>query len=335
MGGPPASPPGAGGLRFGVLVSPPLTYGSVVEAAERAEELGYDAFYIPDHFNEVISPVPALAAAASATSLRIGAYMLANDLRHPAMTARDFAALDELSGGRAELGLGAGWWPPDYRALGMEMDRPSDRISRLKEAVSLIRACWTQEQVDHEGRWYRTRLTPMVRPVQKPHPPIIVGGGGPKLLAAAAEAADVVSITAPLRSGRREDLPAEAARAEYGELARKARSVREASKRTAALDMLFFRVAVGERSERVVEAVAAEHGVDPERVRRSPFFQVGTPEEAADGVERLADCGFGSFAVRAVDMEAGARVKALLEDRRRRTAPDDVLAAFDQTQSED
>ena len=317
MGAPPPPPSAPRRLRFGVLISPPLTYGTVVEAAERAEELGYDAFYIPDHFNEVISPVPALAAVAAATSLRIGAYMLANDLRHPAMTARDFAALDELSGGRAELGLGAGWWPPDYRALGREMDRPSRRISRLREAVDLIRACWTQEQVDHEGRWYRTRLTPMVRPVQKPHPPIIVGGGGPKLLAAAAEAADVVSITAPLRSGRREDLPAEAARAEYEDLARKARSVREASKQNAALDMLFFRVAVGERSDQAVEEAAAAHGVDPERVRRSPFYQVGTPEEAADGIQRLADSGFGSFVVRAVDMEAAAQVKALLEERRR------------------
>lgn len=304
-------------LRFGVLFSPPLTYGSVIEAAERAEELGYDAFYVPDHFNEVISPVPALAAAASATSLRIGAYMLANDLRHPAMTARDFAALDELSGGRAELGIGAGWWPPDYRALGREMDPPSDRISRLREAVDLIRACWTQDEVDHEGRWYRTRLTPMVRPVQKPHPPIIVGGGGPKLLQTAAEVADVVSITASLRSGRRENIPAAAAGTSFEEVAGKVSAVLEQSGRKALIDILFFRVAVGERSGEAVDEAAAGHGVAPEQVRRSPFFQVGTPEEAADGIERLAECGVGSFVVRAGDMEAGAQVRALLEERRR------------------
>lgn len=312
MGGRAAAP-----LRFGVLYSPPLTYGSVIEAAERAEELGYDAFYIPDHFNEVISPVPALAAAASASSLRIGAYMLANDLRHPAVTARDFAALDELSGGRVELGIGAGWWPPDYRALGREMDRPSDRISRLREAVDLIRACWTRDEVDHEGRWYRTRLTPMVRPVQKPHPPIIVGGGGPKLLQTAAEAADVVSITASLRSGRREDMPAIAAGTSFEEVSGKVNAVREGSGRNVLIDMLFFRVAVGDRSGEVVEEVAAGHGVAPEQVRRSPFFQVGTPEEAADGIDRLAECGVGSFVVRGGDMEAGAQVKALLEERRR------------------
>ena len=303
--------------RFGVLMTPPLVAGSVIEVAKRAEALGFDSFYLPDHFNEVISPVPALGAVAAVTSLRVGAYMVANDLRHPAVVARDFATLDLLSDGRAELGIGAGWWPSDYHAVGIRMDRPSERISRLREAVNLIRSCWTEDEVDHEGRWYRTRLTPLVRPVQKPHPPIIVGGGGPKILRVAAEVADVVSIGISLTSGRREDMPATNAAAVYGVVARKVQTARRESSRAALIDILLFRVVVGDRSDRVVASVAAEHGVDPENVRRSPYFQVGTVADAADGFERLMALGVGSFVVRAADMEAAAQVKDELEARRR------------------
>ncbi len=152
-------------------MAPPIVEGSVVDVARRAEALGFDTFYLPDHFNEVLSPLPAIAAVAAATSMRVGAYMLANDLRHPATVARDFAALDVLSDGRVELGVGAGWWPADYHAVGLDMDRPSRRISRLREAVDLIRACWTDETVDHEGTWYRARFKPMTRPIQiRPRP---------------------------------------------------------------------------------------------------------------------------------------------------------------------
>ena len=304
--------PPVDGLRFGVLLSVPLPDEPVVETARRAEALGYDAFYIPDHFNEVPSPVPALAAVAGATSLRVGAYMLANDLRHPAMAARDFATLDVLSGGRAELGIGAGWWPVDYRAVGLDMDPPSDRISRLREAVQLIRSCWTDDEVSHEGRWYRARLVRAVRPVQEPHPPIIVGGGGPKILRVAAEVADVVSVNISLASGRRRDMPAVNAAAVYEEMARKIRTARRDTRRNALIDMLLFRVVIGRSSTEAIESVAEEHGVAPDQVRHSPQFQVGTLEEVVAGFERLVRLGVRSFVVRSVDLKAGAQVKAEL-----------------------
>ena len=302
--------------RFGVLFAPPVGEGPVIEVARRAESLGFDVFYVPDHFNEVISPVPTLAAVAAATSLRVGAYMLANDLRHPAMVARDFAALDVLSEGRVELGIGAGWWPADYRAVGLSMDRPADRISRLAEAVHLIRRCWTDGEVDHEGRWYRARLDPMTRPVQQPHPPIIVGGGGPRILRVAAEVADVVSIGISLASGKRADMPAVAASTTFDEVSGKVRTARAESTRNALIDVLLYRVAVGSRSRQLVESVAADHGVGPDQVRESPFLQVGTLPEVVAGFERLAALGIGSIVVRVSDMEAAAQVKAEIEARR-------------------
>ena len=299
--------------RFGVLFAPPLVDGSVVEVAKRAESLGFDAFYLPDHFNEVISPVPALAAVAGATSLRVGAYMMANDLRHPAIVARDFAALDVLTEGRVELGIGAGWWPADYHAVGLDMDRPGQRISRLREAVHLIRSCWTDDEVNHEGRWYRTRLKPMTRPVQEPHPPIIVGGGGPKILRVAAEVADVVSIGTSLTSGKRADIPTVAASAVFDDVARKVRTARDESRRNALIDILLSRVAVGDRSAELVESVADTLGVTPDQVRASPYLQVGTLPEVVSGFKRLAALGVGSIVVRTSDMEAAAQVKEALE----------------------
>ena len=301
--------------RFGVLFAPPVVEAPVVDVARRAEALGFDTFYVPDHFNEIVSPVPALAAVAAATSLRVGAYMLANDLRHPALVARDFAALDILSEGRTELGMGAGWWPEDYQAVGLDMDRPSARIARLREAVELVRACWTQEEVDHEGRWYRSRLRPMTYPVQRPHPPIIVGGGGPKLLRVAAEVADVVSIGISLTSGKRADMPATAASTTFGEVARKVRTAREDSSRDPLIDVLLFRVAIGDNSSELVREVASAHGVTPDKVRESPYLQVGTLAEVVEGFERLMALGVDSMVVRASDMEAAARVKAVLAAR--------------------
>ena len=302
--------------RFGVLFAPPLVEGSVIDVAKRAEALGFDAFYLPDHFNEVISPVPALAAVAGVTSLRVGTYMLANDLRHPAMVARDFAALDVLTEGRVELGIGAGWWSADYHAVGLNMDRPAERISRLREAAYLIRSCWTDDEVDHEGRWYRMRLKPMTRPVQQPHPPIIVGGGGPKILRVAAEVADVVSIGISLKSGRRADIPTVAASTLFDDVARKVRTAQQESRRNALIDVLLFRVAIGDRSAELVESVAAAHGVTADQVRGSPYLQVGTLPEVVAGFERLVTLGVGSIVVRTSDMEAAAQVKEAFEARR-------------------
>ena len=293
-------------------MAPPIVEGSVVDVARRAEALGFDAFYLPDHFNEVLSPVPAIAAVAAATSMRVGAYMLANDLRHPATVARDFAALDILSGGRVELGIGAGWWPADYHAVGLDMDPPSRRISRLHEAANLIRACWLEEEVDHHGTWYQARLEPMTRPVQDPHPPIIVGGGGPKLLRVAAEVADVVSIGIPLTSGRRADMAHTSGSTTFEEVARRVSIAREESPRDPLIDILLYRVAVADRPQDLIESVAEASGVTSEQVRDSPYLQIGTLPEVVAGFERLLATGIDSIVVRAADMEAAARVMRAL-----------------------
>ena len=164
--------------------------------ARRAEELGYAALYVTDHLGRQLAPTAALAAAAAVThDLRIGPYVFANDFRHPLIVAREAATLDRLSGGRLDLGLGAGWKRSDYRKLGMTYDPPAIRIDRMIESLGIIRRLLAGEEVTHDGRFYRldrARVEP--RPVQQPHPRIMLGGGGPRMLRFAAREAQIVSF---------------------------------------------------------------------------------------------------------------------------------------------
>src|SRR3954462_2652767 len=96
---------------------------TLADQARRAESVGYDALVIPDHLLRLFAPIPALATiAAATTTLRVGTFVLNNDLRHPAVLAQELATLDVLSGGRAIVGIGAGWNRPEYDAIGMAFD---------------------------------------------------------------------------------------------------------------------------------------------------------------------------------------------------------------------
>ena len=165
--------------------------------ARRAESIGYDVLVMPDHLGHQLSPFAALAAAAAATTrLRVGAFVFANDYRHPLILAREAATLDLLSGGRLEMGLGAGWMTADYRRLGMSYDPPPQRIDRLQEAIPVIKRLLCGETVTHAGEHYRLeRASVGVPPVQKPRPPLAIGGGGPRMLTLAAREAEIVGLT--------------------------------------------------------------------------------------------------------------------------------------------
>lgn len=170
--------------------------------ARQAESLGYDALYMPDHMHRQLSPLAALTAAALATrTLRVGAFVFANDYRHPLLLARDLATLDLISGGRLDVGIGAGWARPDYRAMGISYDAPRVRVDRMIEAVGVLRRLWAGGAVDHEGRHYRLRGAELApAPVQRPFPPLMIGAGGPRMLAFAAREADIVALAPRVRS---------------------------------------------------------------------------------------------------------------------------------------
>ena len=127
--------------------------------ARRVEELGYDTLLLTDHLTQQLAPIPAMAAALEATTtLRVGSYVFANDYRNPLMLAKEVATLDHLSGGRVELGLGAGWSVRDYEMLGIPYDRPGVRVSRMMEAVRLLDRLFAEDTVDASGQIGRAHV---------------------------------------------------------------------------------------------------------------------------------------------------------------------------------
>ena len=187
-----------------VMVRP----GDMPGIAARAEAAGYGAVFVPDHVVfpvQVDSPYPyspdgsfpfaldtplydpwvvlgTIAAATSTIKLGTGVYVL--PLRHPFVTARAVTSVDVLSGGRAVLGVGAGWLAEEFTALGLD---PRRRFSRLEECVDVLRALWTEEQPSYHGRHFDFEAVHFApRPASTPHPPILLGGDSDHALARAA-----------------------------------------------------------------------------------------------------------------------------------------------------
>ncbi len=171
---------------------------ALAAAARRAEAAGFSVLVYPDHLVLPLGVVPALAFAAGATDrIRLAPFVLNNDLRHPAVLAQDLATVDVLSGGRLEVALGAGWNEPEYRAIGLPFAPVGVRVSRLAEAIAVLKGCFGGRRfsfagehyvvVDHEG---------LPVPVQRPAPPLFVGGGGRRILELAAREADIVGAGA-------------------------------------------------------------------------------------------------------------------------------------------
>ena len=194
--------------------APALNGEELKEFARELEDLGYFSLGFPDHFfighkdpMPQLEPFVAMSYASAVTSrLRLVSIVAANDFRTPALFARSIASLDQLSGGRIEAGIGAGWYGPEYDAIGIPFDRPGVRIERLEEAIQIANAFWTQDAVSYSGKYYNISSLPgLPRVVQKPHPPLLIGAGGDKMLSLAGRHADVVGLTSSLRDFNNRD----------------------------------------------------------------------------------------------------------------------------------
>ncbi len=193
-------------FRFAAQLSraPDGTARSWADQARKAEDIGYSALMMPDHFGDQLAPVPALAAVAAATTtLRLGSLVFGNDYRHPLVLAKEAATLDVLSEGRFELSLGAGWMRTDYDESGITYDPPRVRVDRFEEAVTILNGLLRSDgPFSFDGEHYQVHEhTLLPRPVQQPGPPLIIGGGGKRILSFAARNADIVSINVNLRDG--------------------------------------------------------------------------------------------------------------------------------------
>ena len=189
-------------FRFALAASTVTNGPDFVEVAKKAEDLGYSAIATADHLDNQLAPLIALTGAAMATTtLRLNSLVLCNDYRHPGMVAKEAATLDQLSGGRLELGMGAGWMKTDYEQLGMPYDRPSVRIARLGESVEIVKGLLNGDSVNFAGDFYSIAGlvgTPL------PHGdaiPLMLAGGGKKMLTLAAQHADIIGVNPGLAAG--------------------------------------------------------------------------------------------------------------------------------------
>ncbi|HEU5381105.1 MAG TPA: LLM class F420-dependent oxidoreductase [Ktedonobacteraceae bacterium] len=275
-------------FRFGVSVHGNRSREEWIGLARQAEEWGYSTLLMPDHLGEQLSPVPALVAAADATStLRVGSLVFDNDFRHPVMLAKEAATLDILSGGRLELGLGAGWMKPEYDRAGIPFERAGKRIDRLEEGVQIIKGLFAEGPVNFAGQHYTiTDLEGFPKPAQRPHPPIHIGGGGQRLLSLAARHADIVGFIPRARAdGKGQDVTDATPEA----LEQKIAWVREAAGARFAdleLGVLVAQVITTEEREQaaqfIANTLAAGYDVSTTMILQAPYLLIGTEDQICE-----------------------------------------------------
>lgn len=203
-----------GKVLFSVGGSSGLAWQDFLEICQTCDELGFHGFYPSDHLMQIhggrgatparLEGLTVMAAMAGHTkNLRLGMLVINNNLRHPVMTAKIVNTIDHASGGRVEMGIGSGNVKHEFDVHGMPFPPFQERVDRLDEALSVIKAIWTEEPATFHGKYYNLDEAPqMPKPLQKPYPPIIVGGRGDRTLQVAAKHADDYNQIAPLEEAK-------------------------------------------------------------------------------------------------------------------------------------
>ncbi|GAA2583646.1 TIGR03621 family F420-dependent LLM class oxidoreductase [Actinomadura fulvescens] len=305
-----------GPFRFGMIGTKLESGRAWAEKARWAEETGFATFVVGDHFQLPAAPVPAMLAAAHATTtLRVGCQVLANDFRHPAVLAKEIATLDVLTGGRVELGLGAGWMRAEYEMAGIGFDDGGTRVDRLAEAVTILRALLTTaEPVSFTGRWYRVNgLVGLPRPVQRPIP-LQIGGGGRSILRLAAEHASIAGLVPRTRRGELDpqNMSERATEQRVGWL-REAAGERMP---TLELHAVVLAARVTGHRRRAAEEMAALQRVEPEVILDNVHIMVGPLTYVRERLEHLREAfGISYFSFFDYDAPSVAPVVAELAGR--------------------
>jgi F420-dependent oxidoreductase-like protein len=275
-----------------------VTWEQWVGLAGACEEHGLEGLFRSDHYQSVmgrrergsLDAWATLAALAARTSrLRLGTLVSPATFRHPSVLAKNVVTVDHVSGGRVELGLGAGWNEAEHRAYGFEMPPTATRMAILGEQLEIVHRSWTEEAFSFVGAHYRLEdLRALPKPLQDPHPPLLIGGGaGPRSVALAARFGDeyntgLVSV----------------------EECRRRRGLVEAAWREAGRDPATVRLSLmtacvvgrdrGELLERVaaVQAVTG-NGAAPEALLAAPppHWLIGTTGELVERLRTLEEAG--------------------------------------------
>ena len=311
---PPARP-----FRFGATGSQAASATEWRHLAQRAEALGYSTLFLPDHFNDQLAPLPALAIAAEATQrLRVGTLVLCNDFKHPAMVAKELATLDLLSDGRVEWGMGAGWFPFDYESTGISFDGPGTRVDRLTEAVGVMKGLFSGQPVEFDGDHYSIHgLAGTPNPAQRPHPPLLVGAARKRMLTLAGREADIVGVAPSSDSrplGARPPLMSvtESTDRQLGWI----RSAAGSRFDDIELQAVAFPASVGGDVDQQVDNLSRAFGIDSSEVRASPHILVGSVDGICELLEeRRERWGISYWVVAAAALETFAPVVERMNGR--------------------
>jgi F420-dependent oxidoreductase-like protein len=280
------------------------SFSQLLAVAQRAEQLGYSGFFRSDHYLYIGdgSPRPGVtdawvtlgALAAKTRTIRLGTLMSSATFRLPGPLAVSIAQVDQMSDGRLDVGIGAGWYEREHRAFAIPFPSPKDRFDRLEEQLEILHGLWATEEgqsFDYEGRHYRIEDCPVVfRPVQRPHPPVVLGGyGKTRTPALAARFASEFNIPGP---------SAQQAAEQFARVDDACRKIgREPTSLTRSV---WLTVCIG-RDEEEFTRRAAAIGREPGEIRAHGIG--GIPSQALEALERYRETGVSRIYLQFLDLE--------------------------------
>jgi len=288
-------------VRFGIQIEPQFgfRYDDISAIAREAEVAGFHSLWCSDHFfldersqaRNCLECWTTLSALARDTeTLRLGPLVSCNSYRYPSLLAKTAASVDHLSGGRLEFGIGAGWKEIEYKAYGIPFPTAAERVSRLDEALTLIKAMWTQDQANFKGRYYKLEDAPCApKPAQRPHPPVWVGGSQPRMLDLMARHADGVNFI---------PFPTPEQYAQHLDGLKRA-CQRHARDPETVQTSHFAQIVIGHGPSDVdalLQQRAEQSGRSIEQVRQAlEAGFVGTPEQCVEQIKAYTDLGVSQF----------------------------------------
>lgn len=313
-------------FRFGLQAARVNDPEEWLALARCAEEAGYACFMVPDHLGRLAS-FPALMSAAAVTkTVKLATYVLNQDWRPPAILAQEAASVQLLTGGRLELGIGAGWAQREYRQVGIAYDSAAVRVSRFEEYLEVVRgALHANAPFSFSGKFFTVdnfvALNPRVAP-----PPLLMGGGSPRILAIGGRLADIISVSTRASADGRVDM----SNIKLAAVEDKVRYVRDAAGERfpdIELNMTVRELRLTDDRARVARDLLSQWSKTPERyasldelteddVLDSPHMAIGTVEQIVEQFEVARErWGFNYLEVSSTDAESVAPVLKQLAGR--------------------
>ena len=283
-------------IRFGIQTGQQLmAWQDMLALWRKADAWGYDSLWNFDHFYPIfvdpegpcLEAWTTLSALAQATTrARIGTLVNGNTYRNPCLTAKMAATLDHISGGRLNLGIGAGWFELEHRAMGFDFKTVPRRLAALDEACQIIKSMFTEPRTTRRGRQYTVEeVIALPKPVQQPHPPILIGGTGERvLLKLVAKHADMYNASAGTE--RMRHLIEVIKR--HGDAVKRDTSAIE---NTVMIPLAYK--ADADRQQFMCSLIAGMRGTSPEEARKG--IMIGEKSECLDTIERYRKVGVTHF----------------------------------------